>query len=191
MSGVQESLTGPVSVGVVGVESAAGDPLGHCHVVSRDGGGQVERWLLYEDPLNDFRLVPSREMASMTLEEWTRAATTPRSQGGWWEAGAYYIKASADVYFHGEDKASHDWRTIPYPPPDPSGVSVASTLDPDQVDPGGGKVSQLLDDGSLFEGHVFSTASVEAPQSIEYWYLPQGFVEAGSFRAVTKIVPEV
>lgn len=186
-------LTGPVGSGVIRVIAGTRTVLGYAHTAPRsDGPGQLQRWLLYADPLNDFEVEEEAEMGSLELGTWRERVSTTEANGGLWRSGSYYIKACVDLYRHGESRAGHDWTTIPSPPPpsppfpEPCDVSAGGR----QVDPGGGKILQRRPGQRVFEGHVFSTASVNASESTEHWYLPDGFEPAGSAGLTTSITPE-
>ncbi|WP_437819081.1 hypothetical protein [Sorangium sp. So ce1078] len=161
--------TGQLTMGAVQIVSKdSSEVIGHAYTVA-NGGGQLQRWLLYRNPQNAFDVrPPPASTAGLSLEEWKSKVP------GLWRPGSYYVFAQADLYRYGETHDGETWTRIPpasrLPPPSyyPAG--------PRQLDPDG-RILDVLQGN--FRGLAFSVLGLSNPNSVEYWMLPSAYVPAG------------
>lgn len=172
------TTTGHMDLGAAQIiNPATGAVIGYAYTVE-SRGGQLQRWLLHQDPENRFDVrPPPPDMASWTLADWQ--ANVPRL----WKPGSHYVWAQADVYKHGGTYNGVTWTRIPgtsdLPPPrffERPDLSF-------QLDPTGGKIIDILQE--LFRGMAYTLDGLRDATSIEYWMLPASFKPAGKLSAAT------
>lgn len=160
-------ITGQLDLGAAQVVSrSTGSLLGYAFTVA-NGDGQLQRWLLYQSPQNDFEVkAPPQSMMGWTLADWK--SNVPSL----WSQGATYVFAQANIYRH--DDAG--WSQIPEVSrlPDPHFPLGPS---PFQLDPTGVRILDVLQ-GSI-RGLAYSLRGLQDPTNIEYWMLPATYLPAG------------
>jgi len=189
-------LNGQLSTGLVQVVApGTGEVLGYAYTVP-NGGGQLQRWLLYRNPQNTFDVVaPPAEMARWTLADWK--ANVPSL----WRPDAYYVWAQADTYEYGrtyrhEYDGGHyetQWDQIPADLPAANYPSEGSRY---QLDPTGWNVINVLQWASNLWGMAWAedglrdaaAAPTGRARNREYWFLPAGFQPAGGDRRTSVAV---
>jgi hypothetical protein len=154
------------------VDSTTQELLGYAYTIEH-GEGQVQRWLLFRNPKNNFTIrPPSNEMARWSLEDWQNHVATS------WQPNYFYVVAQADVYEHGKTYNNVTWTNIPAADalpkanfPDLPGASY-------QLDYLEGKFIDVRQDD--FRGRAYVVRGLTNESSIEYWVLPAHFKAAGN-----------
>jgi len=170
-------LTGQLSNGLVEVTGPGGtEILGYAYTVP-EGRGQLQRWLLFRDPVNQFELrAPPVEMARWSLEEWQSHVASM------WRPGSFYVWAQTDIYEYDRIYLERRWDQIPLTLPPPTYPTQGSSF---QLDPTGYHVinvnqwsTNLWGIAYTVQGLCDATATGKA-WNAEYWLLPSGFEPAG------------
>lgn len=153
--------------------------LGYVYSVAH-GQGQLQRWLLFQNPKNEFEIrTPSETMARWTLEEWQKHVPEL------WRANAYYVWAQADVYEYGGTYAGLTWKQIP------TAGNLPEASFPDlpgadfQLDYMDGRLIELLQGDD--RGFAYVVRGLSDESSIEYWLLPARFEPAGKARTAVSM----
>jgi hypothetical protein len=174
------TTTGQLALGAAQIISTAnGELIGHAFTEATPQG-QLQRWILYNNPQNSFEIrPPSSAMAGCSLADWK--ASVPSL----WRPGAFYVRANANIYHYGETYLGVQWIQIPKAShlPDPSYPEGLG--DPHQLDPIGSKIIHISQDGC--HGFAFTVNGLLDASSVEYWMLPSSYQPAGggSTAAVT------
>lgn len=170
-------LTGQLATGLVEVTDPSGtEVLGYAYSVP-EGRGQLQRWLLFRDPVNRFDLrAPPAELGSWSLEDWQSRAPAL------WRPGSFYVWAQTDIYEYGQTYGERRWDQIPTPLPPPTYPPQGSSF---QLDPTGWTVINVNQWSTSLWGIAYTvqglrdaTATGKA-RNAEYWLLPRGFEPAG------------
>ncbi|KYF94197.1 hypothetical protein BE20_07170 [Sorangium cellulosum] len=143
--------------------------IGYAYTVE-NGLGQLQRWLLYRDPQNEFVVgPPPASMRDWSLADWQEGVKRL------WRPGSYYVWAQADLYRHGGTYHGVTWHRIPAADRLPPPTFYPSA--PRQLDPGGRiiEVRQSL----KVHGLAFSVRGLADASSVEYWLLPEAYQPAG------------
>jgi hypothetical protein len=161
------TITGHLDLGAAQVVSrSTGGLIGYAFTEAR-AGGQLQRWLLYQNPQNDFEVkAPPQSMAGWSLTDWKLNVSSL------WSPGAAYVWAQADIYPHG----ASGWSQIPEVARLP-GPNYPLGPHPYQLDPTGVRILDVLQ-GSI-RGLAYSVRGLQDPTSIEYWVLPAAYQPAG------------
>lgn len=145
--------------------------LGYVYTVA-SGQGQLQRWLLFQNPKNEFEIrSPSEEMARWTLEDWQKHVPEL------WRPNGYYVWAQADAYEFGGTYGGVTWKQIP------TAEKLPEASFPDlpgsnfQLDYMDGRIIELLQGDD--RGHAYVVRGLSQESSIEYWLLPARFEPAG------------
>ena len=174
------TISGLLSLGAAEVvDSNTQELLGYVFSVAH-GQGQLQRWLLFRNPKNQFAIrAPSASMAQWSLADWQNNVVEL------WQPNGFYVWAQADVYEYGGKYEGFTWTQIP---------SVDNLPKPSFPDRPGSSfqldflVGKILDvrqeDG---RGHAYVVRGVEAESSIEYWLLPARYQSAGAARTEVTI----
>lgn len=144
-----------------------GYAFAHAH-----GKGQLQRWILFRNPKNQFEIrPPSETMIQWSLEDWQKHVVDL------WRPNAYYVRAQADVYEYGETYNDVTWKNLP------TGENLPKPSFPDI--PGSSFQLDYLD-GRLLEvkqedrvGLAYVVRGLDSESSIEYWVLPARYKPAG------------
>jgi hypothetical protein len=148
--------------------------LGYVFTIAH-GLGQLQRWLLFRNPKNQFAIrPPSEAMTRWSLEDWQKHVADL------WRPNAFYIWAQADVYEYGGTYDNVVWTRIP------TADNLPKPSFPDR--PGSSYQLDYLD-GTLVDVHqedrsgcAYVVRGIEDESSIEYWLLPTRYQPAGSTR---------
>lgn len=163
--------TGLLKLGLVrAVARGTGELIGHAFTIE-NGRGQLQRWLLYRSPQNDFEIhPPPADKAYWTLSDFQANVHEL------WRPGAHYVWAQADVYQHGGTYDGLTWTRIPPEGslPDPTYPPLPGEL---QLDPTPNNVLQVLQETAT--GLAYSIGGLGDAASVEYWLLSSGFQPAG------------
>jgi hypothetical protein len=171
-------MTGQLELGVVQVTSSAtGALIGYAFSEALPHG-QMQRWILYEDPANAFTIAPPpATMASWTLADWQK------NLASLWKPGSFYVWAQADVYEHGKAYGDAPWTKIPAVDSLPHarfplvpGKSFQVFPSPNQ------NVLELASDDAQPTGLVYTLDGLHDNFNREYWMLPAGSQPAGGSR---------
>jgi hypothetical protein len=178
-------ITGPLQPGVARiVNPETKEELGFVFTEANEGG-QIQRWLLYQDPQNSLETTPApAPMVGFDLAAWQAFVITH------WSPGNIYVRAQANVYFQGQTYGGVIWNQIPARPQLPMPVFPGSP-NMFQVDFSVQGIEIIQD---RWHGRVFAEGRVDEPTSIEYWSLPTGYQAAGltaqiRIRATPEAVP--
>lgn len=167
-------ITGLLALGVAQVKSRrTQEVIGYVYTESNDVG-QLQRWLLYRNPENDFELGPPPDhMVGWTLREWQ--ANVPSL----WRGRSYYVWAQNKLYLYGGTYDGITWTRIPPASrlPKPTYPEVGDG--PLQLDPTGGKLLDVVDPARGAHGIAFCVGGLAQESSDEYWMLPAQFQPAG------------
>lgn len=166
---------GQLQPGVVQVvKPGTSTVIGYVFTVEDGNGGQLQRWLLHENPSNALEIKPPpATMSCWTLADWQANVKNL------WKPGSIYVWAQADVYIHGGTYNGTSWNQIPpasalpsatYPDVDGVGLQLEYSCGGDPL-----RVHQP----SGCEGLVFTVGSVSETSSVEYWMLPASYEAAG------------
>lgn len=165
------ATTGPLQNGVAQiVRRGTRDVIGYSFAEA-SGGGQMQRWLLFEDPNNAFEIQPPPDaMKAWSLTDWK--VNVP----GLWKPGSRYVRAQSNAYQHGGTYAGVSWARIPNNSklPAPTYPPAGDDL---QLDPEGGRALDILQDG--VRGHAFTIRGLTDASNAEYWLLTERFMPAG------------
>lgn len=169
------TITGLLTLGAVEVvDSKTQELLGYAYTVAQ-GKGQLQRWLLFRNPKNQFEIrSPSESMARWSLEDWRRHVADS------WRPNAYYVWAQANVYEYGVTYDGVTWNHIPpvNDLPQPSFPDrPGSSYQLDYLD---GKLLDVLQEDG--RGRAYVVRGLDDESSIEYWSLPLGYQSAGIAR---------
>jgi hypothetical protein len=171
------TTTGLLDLGVAEVaDRRTGELLGYVFTEA-SGKGQLQRWLLFRHPQNEFevRLPPaSANMTNWSLAEWQ--ARVPSL----WQPNGYYVWAQADVYRHGETYDGVTWTEVPKAASLPSPTFPERPGSKYQLDYLEGKLIDVRQGDWLGRAYVVRGLTVES--GIEYWSLPAQYQAAGSAR---------
>lgn len=174
------TITGLLTLGAAEIiDSTTQEVLGYAFTIAH-GQGQLQRWLLFRNPKNQFEIRPSPEsMARWSLEDWQK------NVGDLWRPNAYYVWAQADVYRYGETHGNVIWNKIP------SGERLPTPSFPDrpgssyQLDYYEGKIIDVLQEHE--RGRAYVVRGINEESSIEYWLLPARYQPAGSARTQVNV----
>jgi hypothetical protein len=170
------TTTGHLDLGAAKIiNSATGELIGYAYTEATPTG-QLQRWLLYRDPNNSFKVqAPPTHMTGWSLSDWK--ANVPSL----WKPNAFYVRAQADVYRHGHTYGGVQWTRIPRASqlPDPSYPEGAG--DSHQLDPLGKVIRVRQED---IQGLAYTVNGLLDPSSAEYWMLPASYQPAGARSAV-------
>jgi len=174
------TITGLLTLGAAElIDSKTQELLGYAFTVAH-GKGQLQRWLLFRNPNNQFEIrPPSASMAQWSLEDWQRHVADL------WRPNSFYVWAQADVYEYGGTYGGVTWNRIPtaenlpHPTfPDRPGANY-------QLDYFEGRIIDVLQEDGRGSAYVVRGLAVES--SIEYWSLPAQYSPAGRVRATVGI----
>ncbi|WP_438035770.1 hypothetical protein [Sorangium sp. So ce204] len=163
-------LKGQLELGAVQIVSAGSEEvIGYAFTVGQ-GLGQLQRWLLYRDPQNEFTVrAPPASMAGWSLVDWQAGVKDL------WRPGSCYVWAQADLYGYGKTYQGIGWSRIPsvanLPPP------TFYPSPPRQLDPGGRIIEVRQQQAAL--GLAFVVRGLADESSVEYWMLPAAYKPAG------------
>ena len=166
------TITGQLALGAAQIISTAnGELIGHAFTEATPTG-QLQRWILYNDPQNSFEVrPPSSAMAGWSLGDWK--ASVPSL----WKPGSFYVRAKADIYRYGETYGGVRWKHIPKAPRLPEPSYPEGPGDPHQLDPIGSKIIHVTQDAC--QGYAFTVNGLLDASSVEYWMLPSSYQPAG------------
>lgn len=157
-----------------------------------NGKGFFERWLLFENPNNDFevRSAPAH-MASWSLGDWQEKVAQL------WQPESYYVWAQADVYRYGETYDGVKWTEIPPAThlPSPSfperpGVDFQLDYGDQCVQHCARGIIDVVQHDKC--GHGFVIRGLSQETSVEFWTLsvgdasvcePRNFISEGAIQA--------
>jgi hypothetical protein len=196
------TMTGQLELGVVQVNSSASGALIGYAFSEAVPHGQLQRWILYQDPANAFEIAPPpASMAGWTLADWqTNLASL-------WKPGSIYVWAQASVYEHGGVYDGVTWTKIPdvdslpharFPavpgqdfqlvPPTKQAVlelaSVGAQPTALAAASGGAQPTALAPASAAAQptGLAYTIDGVHDAHNREYWMLPAGSQQAGGSR---------
>lgn len=174
------TTTGQLDLGVAEVtRQGTGEVIGYVYTVE-SGKGQLQRWLLLQNPGNSFEMRPPPEsMKGMSLSDW-QAEVASR-----WTSGATYVRAQADVYRHG-DGTNSTWTKIPLEGDLPLPTYPPTAGAPFQLDYTRTHALDIVQ--GVYRGLAYSINGVKDLGNAEYWSLPAGFHPAG-MSAVASVSP--
>lgn len=145
--------------------------LGYVYTVA-DGQGQLQRWLLFQNPKNEFQIrAPSAEMSRWTLDDWQRHVSES------WRPHSFYVWAQADVYEYGGTYGGTTWQQIPTAEKLPDASFPDRPGSNFQLDYMDGRIIDVLQDDRL--GWAYVVRGLAHESSIEYWALPARYEPAG------------
>ncbi|XXX78721.1 hypothetical protein WMF30_08085 [Sorangium sp. So ce134] len=158
--------------------------IGYAFTVETGNGGQLQRWLLYEDPKNEFEIRPASNKMDgwTTLQHWqTFVNNTLRPK---WSADSIYIWAQSNVYLPGGTYNGVVWGNgIPLasllPPPTYHAV-YGTNVQTDHTAPFAIEIRQVGIQKSVLCGLTFTAGSLANPSSVEYWVLSPSYQAAGA-----------
>lgn len=170
------TITGLLTLGAAEVvDSKTQELLGYVFTVAQ-GKGQLQRWLLFRNPKNQFEIrPPSESMAQWSLDDWQKHVVDS------WKPNAYYVWAQADVYEYGKTYGDLTWNHIPQADrlPEPSFPDrPGSNFQLDYLD---GRLLDVLQEDH--RGRAYVVRGISHESSIEYWALPARYQPAGMARA--------
>jgi hypothetical protein len=174
------TTTGQLDLGVAQVtRRGTGEEIGYVYTVEH-GNGQLQRWLLLQDPQSSFDVRPApATMKGMSLSDWQAEVAK------YWKTGAVYVRAQADVYRYGEG-TDGAWTEIP--PADDLPLPTFPQMPGASFQLDYTRYSALnVIQGSSY-GLAYSINGVSDNSNAEYWMLPAGFQPAGE-GAVAAVVP--
>lgn len=169
------TISGLLMLGAAEVfDSKTQELLGYVFTVAH-GQGQLQRWLLFRNPNNQFEIrPPSESMAQWSLEDWQKHVIAT------WRPNGFYVWAQADVYKYGGNYDGVTWTRLP------SADDLPKPSFPDR--PGSNFQLDFLD-GKLIDvrqedgrGHAYVVRGLENESSIEYWALSPRYKAAASTR---------
>jgi hypothetical protein len=171
-------MTGQLELGVVQVvSSATGALIGYAFTEALPHG-QLQRWMLYEDPANAFALAPPpASMTGWTLADWQANLESL------WKPGSFYVWAQADVYEHGGVYGDAPWTKIPAVDSLPKAryphvPGKSFQLEPPKTQ----TVLELASADAQPTGLAYTLDGVHDGFNREYWMLPAGSQAAGGIR---------
>lgn len=176
------TITGHLDLGTAQIISLkTGAVIGYAYTVE-NGGGQLQRWLLHQDPENAFQVCsPPSHMANWSLNDWKE------NVAHLWRPGSFYVRAQANVYLHGSPYNGVTWTTIPascLPSPEYPQCNAAECF---QLDPTGGKIlrvhQQTVEGLTKTTGLAYTVNGLHDDTSAEYWMLLASFQPAGKLSA--------
>jgi len=157
------------------VDRRTGELLGYVFTVP-NGGGQLQRWLLFRNPGNELAIrPPPASMASLTLADWQ--ANVPDL----WRPNGFYVWAQADVYQHGGTYHGVTWTEIPAASQLPVPSFAERHASSFQLDWTGKALNVVQGDG---RGQAYVVRGLTAESSIEYWSLSARYQPAGKTQSV-------
>ncbi|WP_437663424.1 hypothetical protein [Sorangium sp. So ce1182] len=176
------TILGQLQTGVVRiVKPGTGTEIGFAFTVEDGKGGQLQRWMLYEDPRNELEIrPPSQSMASWSLSDWqTHVNGALRTK---WNEGSIYVWAQSNVYLPGNTYNGVKWGDK---------IPPAASL-PKPVFPPEGAAHMQLDFRTLvtkiyqdtLRGLAFTVGRLSDLSSVEYWALSPSYQPAGKPNAV-------
>ena len=164
------TIMGQLQPGVVKIVKPGTDSvIGYAFTIEDGNGGQLQRWLLHENPNNEFEIKPAPSMASFTLSDWqAKVRAEP------WTANSIYVWAQADVYVN--DGTATSWNKIPAASelPDANFPPCEDNLQTEYRVGGALKIQQ-----NGCEGLLFTIGNMSGRSSVEYWMLPSSYEAAG------------
>jgi hypothetical protein len=169
------TMTGPLQLGVVQVTSSAtGALIGYAFSEALPRG-QMQRWILYQDPADAFTIAPPpATMAGWTLADWQN------NLEGLWKPGSFYVWAQADVYEHGGVYAGATWTTIPAADSLPKArFPLVPGVNFQFVPPTSQTVLELASGAAQPIGLAYTLNGLHDSTNREYWMLPAGSQPAG------------
>jgi hypothetical protein len=170
------TTTGLLALGTTQIIGTAnGELIGYAYAEATPEG-QLQRWILYNEPQNSFEIrPPPSAMAGWSPGDWKASVSSL------WRPGSFYVRAKADKYCYGETYHGVPWTQIPKAPQllEPS---YPEGLDhPHQLDPIGSKIIHVHQHAC--HGLAFTVNGLLDPSSIEYWMLPSSYQPAGGGEA--------
>jgi len=169
-------IMGQLQPGVVEiVKPGTTDVIGYAFTMEDGNGGQLQRWILYEDPQNALEIRPAPGKEDWDLDKWKANVNGSLKQG--WNTGSIYVWAQAKVYVHGGTYNGVTWgKAIP----------SASSLPQATYPPEGAEHMQLDFRTQAIKiqqvgntGIAFTVGSLSENTSVEYWALSPSYVAAG------------
>src|SRR5436190_13123531 len=102
------TITGQLALGASQVVSpATGELIGYAYAEATPTG-QLQRWILYNDPRNSFEIRPPiTKMVGWSVSDWKANVSNL------WRPGSFYVRAKSDVYRHGDTYRGVPWTRIP------------------------------------------------------------------------------
>lgn len=169
------TISGLLMLGAAEVfDSNTHELVGYVFTVAH-GQGQLQRWLLFQNPQNHFEVrPPSETMAHWTLEDWKRHVAEL------WRPNGYYVWAQADVYEYGKTYNGVPWTHVPSADdlPKPTFLDIPGTNF--QLDYLDGRLVDVRQQDA--RGHAYVVRGLKEESSIEYWLLPAQYQPAGNVR---------
>lgn len=169
-------LKGQLEMGAVKiVDPSSREVIGYAYTVE-SGLGQLQRWLLYRKPQNEFVVrPPPASMAGWSLTDWREGVKDL------WRPGSSYVWAQTDLYRYGGTYKGVAWTRLPVASKLPPPTFYPSP--PRQLDPGG-KIIEVRQQQQVL-GLAFSVRGLADDSNVEYWLLPEAYQPAGRAETAT------
>lgn len=177
------ATVGHLDLGAAKVVDESDNHIGYAYTVATPTG-QLQRWLLYRNPNNSFKVQPPPEgMAGWSLSDWQANVPSLWKEGleRLNEKQAFYVRAKADVYRYGESYGGVLWTRIPQASKLPLPSYPEGSDAPYQLDPLGKAIDVMQ---NAVRGHAYTRNGLSDDASVEYWVLPTSYQPAGARSAV-------